>query len=54
MDKPVLLEIEHLSGKVTNEQLGAIKHVLDKNHDVFSRHKADIGCCIFVEHDIEL
>ena len=55
MDKPVLPEIEHFRGKVTNEQLGAIKDVLDRNQDVFlSRHKADIGCCNFVEHEIEL
>ena len=50
MDKPVLPEIEHLRGKVTDEQLAAIKDVLDRNEDVFSRHKADIGCCNFVEH----
>ena len=49
MDKPVLPEIEHLRGKVTDEQLEAIKDVLERNDDVFSRHKADIGCCNFVE-----
>ena len=54
MDKPVLPEIEHLRGKVTDEQLEAIKDVLERNEDVFSRHKADIGCCNFVEHEIEL
>ena len=54
MDKPVLPEIEHLRGKVTDEQLDAIKDVLERNEDVFSRHKADIGCCNFVEHGIEL
>ena len=54
MDKPVLPEIEHLSGKVTEEQLEVIKYVLDRNQDVFSRHRADIGCCNFVEHEIEL
>ena len=43
MDKPVLHEIEHLRGKVTDEQLEAIKHVLERNEDVFSKHKADIG-----------
>ena len=53
-DKPVLPEIEHLRGKVTDEQLEAIKDVLDRNEDVFSEHKADIGCCNFVEHEIEL
>ena len=25
---------------------------LDRNQDVFSRHKADIGCCNLVEHEI--
>ena len=55
MDKlKVLPEIEHLRGKVTDEQLEAIKDVLERNEEVFSRHKADIGCCNFVEHEIEL
>ena len=49
-DKPVLSEIEHLRGK----QLEAIKDVLERNEEVFSRHKADIGCCNFVEIEIEL
>ena len=53
-DKPVLLEIEHLRGKLTDEQLGSIKDVLERNEDIFSKHKADIGCCIFLEHEIEL
>ena len=53
-DKPVLPEIEHLRGKLTDEQLEAIKDVLERNEEVFSRHKADIGCCNFVEHEIEL
>ena len=54
MDKPVLPEIEHLRGEVTDEKLEAIKDVLERNEEVFSRHKADIGCCNFVEHEIEL
>ena len=54
MDKPVLPEIEHLRGKVTDEQLEAIMDVLERNEDVFSKHKADIGFCNFVEHEIEL
>ena len=53
-DKPVLPEIEHLRGKLTDEQLEAIKDVLERNEEVFSRHEADIGCCNFVEHEIEL
>ena len=55
VDKVVLPETEHLRGKVTDEQLEAIKDVLERNEDVFfSKHKADIGCCNFVEHQIEL
>ena len=54
MDKPVLPKIEHLRGKVTDEQLEAIKDVLERIEDIFSKHKADIGCCNFVEHEIEL
>ena len=34
-DKPVLLEIEHLRGKVTDEQLEAINDVLDRNATLF-------------------
>ena len=54
MDKPVLREIEHLREKVTDEQLEAIKDVLDWSQDVFSKDKADIGCCNCVEHEKEL
>ena len=43
-----------LRGKITDKQLEAIKDVLERNEEVFSRHKADIGCCNFVEHEIEL
>ena len=28
--------------------------MLNWNADVFSKHKADIGCCNFVEHEIEI
>ena len=54
IDKPVLPEIEQLRGKVTDEQLEAIKDVLDRNQDVFLKHKEDIGCCNIVEREIEL
>ena len=37
MDKPVLPEMEYLRGKVTDEQLEAIRDVLDRNEDVFFR-----------------
>ena len=53
-DKPVLPEIDYLKGKITEEQLEAIKVVLERNEDVFSKHKADVGCCNSVEHEIEL
>ena len=52
-DKPDLPEVEHFRGKITDEQLEAIKDVLERNEDVFSKHKADIGCCNFVELEIE-
>ena len=35
MYKPVLPEIEHLRGKVTDEQLEAIKDVLERNEEIF-------------------
>ena len=54
MDRPVLPEIKQLRGKLTDEQLEAIKDVLERNEDVFSKHKADIGCGNFMEHEIEL
>ena len=38
MDKAVLPEIEHLKGKLTDKQLEAIKDVLERNEDVFSKH----------------
>ena len=53
-DKPILPEIEHLRGKITDEQLEATKDVLERNEDVFSNYKAEIGCCNFVEHELEL
>ena len=34
-DKPFLPDIEHLRGKITDEQLEAIKDVLERNEDVF-------------------
>ena len=55
LDKPVLPEIEHLRGKLTDEQLQAIKDdVLERTEDIFSKHKADIACCNFVEYEKEL
>ena len=53
-DKPVLPEIEHLKGKIGEGDFKKLRDVLNRNVDVFSKHKADIGCCNFVEHEIEL
>ena len=53
-DKPVLPEIEHLKGKIGEGDLEKLRDLLNWNADVFSKHKADIGCCNFVEHEIEL
>ena len=47
-DKPVLPEIEHLRGKMTVEQLEAIKDLLDRNEDVFTKHRADIGSDVLI------
>ena len=53
-DKPVLPEIEHLKGKKGEGDFVKLRDLLNRNADVFSKHKADIGCCNFVEHEIEL
>ena len=53
-DKPVLPEIEHLKEKIGEGDFKKLRDLLNRNADVFSKHKADIGCCNFVEHEIEL
>ena len=53
-EKPVLPEIEHFRGKRSEGDFESLKAVLNLNADVFSKHKADIGCCSFIEHEIEL
>ena len=53
-DKPVLPEIEHLKGKIGEGDIELLREVLNRSADVFSKHKADIGCCNFVEYKIEL
>ena len=53
-DKLVLPEIEHLKGKIGEGDFKKLRDLLNRNADVFSKHKADIGCCNFVEHEIEL
>ena len=50
IDKPVLTEDDYYRGKVTDEQLEAI----NRNREVILRQKADIVCCYFVKHEIEL
>ena len=53
-DEPVLPELEHLKGKIGEGNFESLRAGLNRNADVFSKHKADIGCCNFVEHEIEL
>ena len=53
-DKPVLPEREHLREKIGEGDFESLRAVLKRNADVFSEHKADIGCCNFVEHEVEL
>ena len=45
----VLPEIEHLRGKIGEVAFELLKAVLNRNAAIFSKHKADIGCCNFVE-----
>ena len=53
-NKPVLPEIELIKGKISDKELDSLRAVLNWNADVFSRHMANIGCCNFVEHEIEI
>ena len=53
-NKHVLPEIEHLKGKTSDKELDSLRAVLNRNADVFSKHKADIDCCNFVEHVVEI
>ena len=53
-DKPVLPELEHSRGKIGEREFKSIKEVLNRNADVYSTQKADIGCCNFVEHEIKI
>ena len=46
-DKPV-------RGKIGEGDFELIREVLNRNADKFSKQKADIGCCNFVEYEIEL
>ena len=53
-DKTVLPEIEHLKEKIGKGDFESLRAVLNRNSDVSSKHKADIGCFNFVEHETEL
>ena len=43
-DKPILPQIEHLRGKIGEGDFESLRAVLNRNAEVFSKHKADIGC----------
>ena len=53
-DKLALPEIERLKGKISDKELDSLRAVLSRKADDFSKHKADIGCCNCVEHEIEI
>ena len=38
-NKLVLPEIEHLKGKISDKELDSLRAVLNRNADVFSKHK---------------
>ena len=40
-NKPVLPEIEHLKGKISDNELNSLRAVLNQNADVYSNHKAE-------------
>ena len=48
-NKSVLSEKEHLRGEISDKELDSLRAVLSRNADVFSKHKADIGCCNLVQ-----
>ena len=53
-NRHVLPEIEHLNGKISDKELVSLRALLNRNANVFSKHKADIDCCNLVEHEIEI
>ena len=53
-NKYALPEIEHLRGKILDKELVSLRSVLNRNADVFSKLKANIGCCNIVEHEFEI
>ena len=53
-NKPVLPETELLRGKISDSELDSLRAVLNQNAEVFSKHKANIARCNFLEHEIEI
>ena len=43
-----------MKGKIGEGEFELLRDVLNRNADVFSKHKTDIGCYNFVEHEFEL
>ena len=43
-----------MKGKIGEGDFELKRAVLSRNADVCSKHKADSGCCSFVEHEIEI
>ena len=43
-----------MKGKLTERELDSLRAVFNRNADIFSKRKADIGCCNFVEYEIEI
>ena len=52
--KLFLTDIAHLRGKISNKELDSLRAVLNRNAEVFSKHKADINFCNFVEQEPEI
>ena len=53
-NKSVASEIEHLKSKKSYKELDSLRAVLSRNADKFPKHKAHVGCCNSVEHEIEI
>ena len=54
VNKPVIPDIEYLKCKKSHKELESLRAVLNRNADIFSKQKADVSCCIFVEYGIEI
>ena len=49
-NKSVLLEIEKPTCEVSEKKMDSLRYALNRNADVFSKHKTDMICCNFMEH----